>query len=220
MIARQHGEVQFKRWRRGYKVRPPPVSSFSPDYPGNDKRYQKFLTDLRYSVSETVIRSIGNRRWTPSRKYPKTESLHCCMKRTIPFLVDVMLPKAVEEKKRVLIASSENAIRGMLMELCDIPEEMISQLSIPNGVPMIYDVKSKCLKLLDDGTGQDPLEKYDFGPAAPYLFREREPEEVVDELCDLDALSEEAQRQLSEIYLTSTKPARLQEARLPESLWL
>jgi 2,3-bisphosphoglycerate-dependent phosphoglycerate mutase len=151
MIARQFGEVQFKLWRRGYKVKPPALNSFAPEYPGNDKRYQKYLKDLRYSVSETFIRSIGNQRWTPSRKFPKTESLFLCMKRTIPYLTEVILPKAVNENKRVLIASSENAIRGMLMKLCDIPEEMISELSIPNGVPMIYDVKSRCLKLLDDG---------------------------------------------------------------------
>lgn len=218
MIARQFGAAQLKLWRRGYKVKPPALNSFSPDYPGNDKRYQKYLKDLRYSVSETLIRSIGNRRWTPSRKFPKTESLYLCMKRTIPYLTEVILPKAVNENKRVLIASSENALRGILMKLCDIPEEMISELSIPNGVPMIYDVKSRCLKLLDDGSGVDPLEKHNFGPAAPYLFREREPEEVADELCDLEALSEEAYRTLSEVYSSAKKP--LPEAtRLPESMW-
>lgn len=228
MIARQYGDVQFMKWRRGYKIKPPAVNSFSPDYPGNDKRYRQFLKDVRYSVSETIVRTIGNRKWSPARKFPKTESLHCCMKRTIPYLTDVMLPKAVEGKQRVLIASSENAIRGMLMKLCDIPQEMISQLNIPNGVPMIYDVKSKCLKLLDDGTGEDPLEKHNFGPAAPYLFREREPEEVTDELCDLDALTEEAQKQLSQVYSTSLSATTssspwsqsLPKARLPESLWL
>jgi hypothetical protein len=219
MIARQFGEVQFKLWRRGYKVKPPALNSFSPEYPGNDKRYQKYLKDLRYSVSETLIRSIGNRRWTPSRKFPKTESLFLCMKRTIPYLTEVILPKAVNENKRVLIASSENAIRGMLMKLCDIPEEMVSELSIPNGVPMIYDVKSRCLKLLDDGSGVDPLEKYNFGPAAPFLFREREPEEVEDELCDLEALSEEAHRKLSEVYSSVKTTLPSEATRLPESLW-
>jgi hypothetical protein len=140
------------------------------------------------------------------------------MKRTIPYLTDVILPKAVDENKRVLIASSENAIRGILMKLCDIPEEMISELSIPNGVPMIYDVKSRCLKLLDDGSGVDPLKKYNFGPAAPYLFREREPDAVADEQCDLDALSEEAQLQLSEVF--SKAKMRLPETTpLPESMW-
>lgn len=39
------------------------------------------------------------------------------------------------------------------------------------GLPLIYDVKSKCIKLLDDGSGRDPLEEYNFGSAANYLFR-------------------------------------------------
>ena len=55
--------------------------------------------------------------------------------------------------------------------ISDIPEEMITQLEIPNGLPLIYDLDSKCLKLLDDGSGIDPLEKYDFGKAGKYLFQ-------------------------------------------------
>ena len=49
MVAQRNGEEQFKTWRRGYKVRPPAVSSFSQHYPGNDKRYMKYLNDVRYS---------------------------------------------------------------------------------------------------------------------------------------------------------------------------
>ena len=41
----------------------------------------------------------------------------------------------------MLIASSENAIRGLLMHLCDIPEDRISEVEIPTGLPLIYDVK-------------------------------------------------------------------------------
>lgn len=88
MIARKYGSDQFLRWRRGYKERPPEVNSFSPYYPGNEKRYVRFMHDVRYSVSETLIRSIGNRRLTLARKFPKTESLSDCMKRTIPYLVN------------------------------------------------------------------------------------------------------------------------------------
>jgi 2,3-bisphosphoglycerate-dependent phosphoglycerate mutase len=65
------------------------------------------------------------------------------VKRTIPYLTEVILPKAVNENKRILITSSENAIRGMLMKLCDVPKEMVSELSIPNGVPMIYNENLK-----------------------------------------------------------------------------
>lgn len=106
------------------------------------------------------------------------------------------MPDAVDQGKRVLISSSENAIRGLLMHLCEIPESEISGLEIPNGLPLIFDFKSKCVKLvrkiriqfhthpedwltllclsiaqLDDGTGRDPLEVYNFGKAASYLFR-------------------------------------------------
>ena len=57
------------------------------------------------------------------------------------------------------------------MHLCDIPKSEITGLEIPNGLPLIYDIRSKCVKLLDDGTGRDPLEVYNFGSSAKYLFR-------------------------------------------------
>ena len=79
--------------------------------------------------------------------------------------------QAIEKGKRVLISSSENAIRGLLMVLCEIPRDKISELEIPNGLPLVYDIRSKCIKLLDDGSGRDPLEVYNFGNAANYLFR-------------------------------------------------
>ncbi len=61
-------------------------------------------------------------------------------------------------------------------------EDKITDLEIPNGLPLIFDVKSKCIKLLDDGTGEDPLKKYNFGSAAPYLFRPCETEDGPDEV--------------------------------------
>ena len=171
MVKQRHGEKQFKAWRRGFNVRPPPVSSFSQHYPGNDPRYQKYLKDRRISFRETMIRSIEKGRPVIQRKLPKTESLKDCMDRTIPYFKERIAQDAVNQGKRVLISSSENAIRGLLMHLCEIPEEQITGLEIPNGLPLIFDVKSKCLKLLDDGTGRDPLDVYNFGKAAKYLFR-------------------------------------------------
>lgn len=192
MVAQRHGEAQFKAWRRGYKVRPPPVSSFSTNYPGNDKRYSnKYLCDVRYSVRESVIRSIELGRPALYRKLPKTESLKDCMDRTIPYFSNQIVPEAINKGKRVLISSSENAIRGLLMHLCEIPEEKITELEIPNGLPLIFDVKSKCVKLLDDGTGRDPLEVYNFGNAANYLFRPCQNEDgTYDEECDIRFMSD------------------------------
>ena len=91
------------------------------------------------------------------------------------------MQEAVSKGKRVLIASHENAIRGILMHLCGIPEEAMNKLHLPNGVPLVYNVKGKCISLLDDGSGIDPMEKYDFGPAAKYLFK---PCELYDDFFD------------------------------------
>ena len=52
------------------------------------------------------------------------------MERTIPYFKDVILPQSINKGKSVLIASSENAIRGLLMHLCDIPIDRIHQVSI------------------------------------------------------------------------------------------
>jgi hypothetical protein len=60
----------------------------------------------------------------------------------------------------------------MLMYLCDIPTDFISQLSLPSGVSMIYDIQSKGVIFLNDGSGVNPCEKY-VCPAAKILFHGR-----------------------------------------------
>jgi bisphosphoglycerate-dependent phosphoglycerate mutase len=47
-----------KKWRRGFKIQPPPVSSYSLSYPGNDYKRTKYVKDLRISLMETLNRSI------------------------------------------------------------------------------------------------------------------------------------------------------------------
>ena len=169
MIKERHGNKQFMKWRRGYDTRPPRISSYSSDYPGNDDRYRNYVKDVRYSLSESIIRTLANGRPELHRKFPRSESLQDCMERTIPFLKSRILPD-VENGKSVLVASSENAIRGILMELLDIPTEDIHSVEIPTGLPMVLDVKQKCIRLFDDGNGEDPLERYNFGSNPELLF--------------------------------------------------
>lgn len=143
MVSQKYGEKQFMAWRRGYSVKPPPVSSFSVHYPGNDPRY-KLINDIRISVSETIMRSFDSGRPTIYRKLPKSESLKDCMDRTIPYYEQQIVPEALNKGKRVLISSSENAIRGLLMVLCDIPQDKISGLEIPNGEHLLIGID--CVK--------------------------------------------------------------------------
>lgn len=70
-------------------------------------------------------------------------------------------------------------------------EDKIAGLEIPNGLPLIFDCQSKCVKLLDDGTGRDPLEVHNFGNAAKYLFRPCTNEDgSLDEECDIQFTGE------------------------------
>jgi 2,3-bisphosphoglycerate-dependent phosphoglycerate mutase len=169
-ILGEYGESQFKKWRRGYTTRPPAASSFSQSYPGNDERYVRYLTDVRYSLRESLIRSLASGSLVLARKIPRAESLKDCMDRTIPFFTNEIYPRVVDQQRSVLVSSSENAIRGLLMHLCDVPSDRIAEVEIPTGLPMVFDVKRRCLRLLDDGRYPiDPAEalaRWNFGTAS------------------------------------------------------
>jgi bisphosphoglycerate-dependent phosphoglycerate mutase len=65
----------------------------------------------------------------------------------------------------VLVSTSENAIRGLLMHLCGIPKERISEIEIPTGLPLVYDLRERRLRLLE-GVPSD----YNFGKGVDMLF--------------------------------------------------
>jgi len=162
----QYGIEQFTKWRRGYDTKPPAVSSFSQYYPGNDQRYVQNIRDVRVSGKETLIRSLASGRLEVHRKLPRCESLKDCMDRTIPYWANTIVPDAIASGKNVLVASSENAIRGLLMHLFDIPPDRISEIEIPTGLPLVYDVRYGCLRLLGDGD----FSAYNFGKSGELLF--------------------------------------------------
>eukprot|EP01039_Chlorochromonas_danica_P000424 gene424-458_t len=133
MIRQIYGDEQFMKWRRGFEDAPPPISSFSSAYPGNDNRYV----------------NLAHGKFELHKKFPKSESLKDCMERTIPYFLNIISP-TLSTGKSVLIASSENAIRGLLMHLCKIPTSKIHMVEIPTGLPLVYDWKQGKLRLLED----------------------------------------------------------------------
>jgi len=161
----QYGEEQFKMWRRSYDTKPPAVSSFSHHYPGNDQRYVDNIRDVRVSSKETLIRSLEAGKLVVHRKLPRSESLKDCMDRTIPYWTDTIVTDAIDTGKNVLVASSENAIRGLLMHLFNIPVARISEIEIPTGLPLVYDVRNRCLRLLEGD-----FSTYNFGKSGELLF--------------------------------------------------
>jgi 2,3-bisphosphoglycerate-dependent phosphoglycerate mutase len=83
------------------------------------------VRDVPISLFESVVRSIAEGKLGLHRAFPKTESLRDCMERTIPYFIDTIYPGSIAKGKNVLIASSENAIRGLLMHLCEIPTDRV-----------------------------------------------------------------------------------------------
>lgn len=72
-----------------------------------------------------------------------------------------------------LLLCCRNAIRGLLMHLCNIPQDKIPLVEIPTGLPLIYDSAQRKIRLLEDGdvgVTVNPLEKYNFGKAPELLF--------------------------------------------------
>ena len=63
-----------------------------------------------------------------------------------------------------------------------MPRDVISDIEIPTGVPLVYDLESRCLHLFDDGILPKPRDRYDFGAAADVIFRPCDD----DEGCPLD----------------------------------
>ena len=98
----------WDRWRSGFKIRPPPASSYSPNYPGNDYKRTKYVRDIGISWMETIFRSVESREFRIHRKFPKPESLWDCMNRSIPYYTKRIVPEAVDRGKSVLVASHKN----------------------------------------------------------------------------------------------------------------
>lgn len=116
--VQKYGEEQVLKWRRSYDIPPPPVSPDSEYYPGNDKRYSDLHPD----------------------EIPSTECLKDTLKRFAPIWEDQIAPE-IKKGKRVLIAAHGNSLRGLVKMLDGIPDSGISDLNIPTGIPLVYELE-------------------------------------------------------------------------------
>ncbi|WP_347275423.1 2,3-diphosphoglycerate-dependent phosphoglycerate mutase [Candidatus Kuenenia sp.] len=126
-VAKKYGEEQVFLWRRSYDTPPPSLTLTDNRYPGNDIRYR--------DLSKEEI--------------PFTESLRDTIFRFLPYWNEVIAP-AIREKKRVIVVAHGNSLRALVKYLDDIPDDKIAGLSIPTGIPLVYE--------LDEGL--KPTSKY------------------------------------------------------------
>ncbi len=132
-MAAQYGEQQVFIWRRSFDVQPPALTEEDERFPGRDPRYK--------SLGENEV--------------PLTESLKDTIARFMPCWHNELAP-VLKSGKRLIIAAHGNSLRALVKYLDDVPEKEISELNIPTGIPLVYE--------LDD----------DFNPLRHYYLGDQE----------------------------------------------
>lgn len=128
----KYGIEQVTIWRRSYDIPPPECEESSPHYPGNDPKY------------------------ADAQLHPKTESLKTTLDRVLPYWHEEIAP-VVQSGKKVIIAAHGNSLRALVKYLDNIPEDVIAELNIPTGVPLVYELDDD-LKVIPHADAIAPLQ--------------------------------------------------------------
>jgi 2,3-bisphosphoglycerate-dependent phosphoglycerate mutase len=116
-MAEKYGDAQVKIWRRSYDIQPPALDKTDERFPGHDARYK-----------------IMN----PS-DVPTTECLKDTVARFLPYWHETIAP-TIKSGKRVIIAAHGNSLRALVKFLDNVSESDITELNIPTGLPLVYEL--------------------------------------------------------------------------------
>ena len=116
----EHGEAQVKIWRRSYDIPPPPLAVSDERHPSHDPRYAGMDPKL----------------------LPATESLKDTLARVLPLWNDSIAPR-LKAGQNVLVAAHGNSLRAMVKMLDNVSEAEITELNIPTGVPLLYELDAQ-----------------------------------------------------------------------------
>ena len=129
-MAVNYGEAQVKLWRRSYDVPPPALDPGDDRHPKHDRRYASLAPD----------------------ELPSTESLKLTLQRVLPYWHASLAPD-IKSGRRLLIVAHGNSIRALVKYLDHISDTEITELNIPTGLPLVYEL---------DGN-LDPMRHYYLG---------------------------------------------------------
>jgi 2,3-bisphosphoglycerate-dependent phosphoglycerate mutase len=113
----KHGEAQVKIWRRSYDIPPPALGLDDPRHPRFDARYTGIDVKL----------------------LPATESLKDTLARVQPYWTSRIAPE-LRSGRNVMVVAHGNSLRAMVKMLDNVSEAEITELNIPTGVPLLYDL--------------------------------------------------------------------------------
>lgn len=128
----QYGEEQFKLWRRSYDVPPPKIEQSDPFSQSGDPRYFELGSLL-----------------------PSTECLKDVVVRMLPYWSESIIPD-LRTKKTVLVTAHGNSLRALVKHLDEISDADISELNIPTGIPLLYQLNEQFQPLKKGGEYLDP----------------------------------------------------------------
>jgi 2,3-bisphosphoglycerate-dependent phosphoglycerate mutase len=115
--AQKYGDEQVHIWRRSYDIQPPALTADDERFPGKDPRYGGLTKD----------------------ELPLTECLKDTVARFLPFWHDTVAP-AIKSGKQIIIAAHGNSLRALVKYLDNVSDEEITELNIPTGVPLVYEL--------------------------------------------------------------------------------
>lgn len=118
--AEKYGEGQVKIWRRSFDIQPPALTA--------DDSRNPSLTPMYANV--------------PENELPLTESLKDTIARVIPYYEE-HIEKNIRAGRRILIAAHGNSLRALVMHLDRMSEKEITELNIPTGTPLIYELEDE-----------------------------------------------------------------------------
>ena len=110
----RHGAEQLKAWRRGYATPPPPISDDNPFNPNDDVRYASIEPPLAECLADVVARIL-------------------------PYWDDAIAPD-LQAGRTVPVTAHGNSLRALCKHLDHIGDDEISELNIPTGIPLIYEL--------------------------------------------------------------------------------
>jgi 2,3-bisphosphoglycerate-dependent phosphoglycerate mutase len=122
--AEKFGDAQVKIWRRSYDTPPPVLDMDDPRHPRFDRRYAQLdPSDL-----------------------PSTESLKITLERVLPYWHAEITP-LIKSGKRLIIAAHGNSIRAIVKYLDNVSNSEITELNIPTGVPLVYELDENLIPI-------------------------------------------------------------------------
>jgi 2,3-bisphosphoglycerate-dependent phosphoglycerate mutase len=111
-----HGEELFMTWRRSFDTPPPPLDDDAEFSQVHDPRYAGIDGDV-----------------------PRTESLKLVIDRMLPYWQS-NITRDLAAGQTVLVVAHGNSLRALVKHLDGISDDAISELNIPTGIPLVYEL--------------------------------------------------------------------------------